>query len=108
MANSNLKKQFEEVFSKYNRSDLQCKLNTLIFFLKKANINELTEITNSINKDSIINIILETDKEVLRKQNINVSEIRRRLAESDFIKIQKIFDPKGDMVVAKLKQLLNW
>ncbi len=108
MSNNLFKKKVEEVFSDYNRSDLYCRLNTLIFFLKKANIDELTEIMNSINKNLIINKIIETDKEALKKQNINLSELRRRLTESDFNKIQKIFDPKGDIVVNKLKQLLNW
>lgn len=107
MTNKLFKKKVEEVFSEYNRSDLQCKLNTLLFFLKKANINELTEIMNSIDKKFIINKILETDKEALIKQNINISELRRRLTESDFNKIRQIFGSEGDIAVNKLKQLLN-
>ncbi len=108
MSNNLFKKKVEEVLSEYNRSDLQCKLNTLIFFLKKANINELTEIMNSVNRDLIINKILEADKKTLKEQNINISELRRRLTEADFDKIKQIFGSEGNIVVNKLKQLINW
>lgn len=102
------KKRVEEVFNEYHRTDLQTRLNTFIFYLKKGNIDELTEIMNKVNKDLIINKILEIDKETLKKHCINISELRRRLTESDFDKIRQISGQKGDIVVSKLKQLINW
>lgn len=107
MKNSLFKKRVEEVFSESHRTDLQTRLNTFIFYLKKGNVDELTEIMEKVNKDLIISRILEIDKETLKKYCINVSEIRRRLTESDFDKIRQISGSKGDIVVDKLKQLIN-
>jgi hypothetical protein len=108
MKNDLFKKGVEEVFSEYHRTDLQTRLNTFIFYLKKGNIDELSKIMDSVNKDLIINKILEFDIETLKKQCVNISEIRRRLTESDFDKIRQLSGPKGDVVVIKLKQLINW
>jgi len=102
------KKKFEEVFSQYHRADLQTRLNTFIFYLKKGNIDELSSILESVNKDLIINRILEIDKETLKKHCVNISDIRRRLTEADFDKIYQISGQKGDLVVNKLKHLINW
>lgn len=108
MTNDVFKRRFEEVFNEYERSDLPTRLNTFIFYLKKGNIDELKEITNSVNKDLIINKILEIDNETLKKQCINISELRRRLTEADLDKLRKISGPKGDILVLKIKQLINW
>lgn len=108
MTDNLLKKRFVEVFSETHRTDLQTRLNTFIFYLKKGNIDELTEIMEKVNKDLIINKILETDKETLKKHCINISELRRRLTESDFDKIRQISGEKGDIVVIKIKDLINW
>lgn len=108
MTDSLLKKRFVEVFSESHRSDLQTRLNTFIFYLKKGNIDELTDFMEKVNKDVIINKILETDKETLKKNYINISELRRRLTESDFDKIRHISGQKGDIVVIKIKELINW
>lgn len=108
MKNSKAKKKVEEVFSESLRTDLQNRLNTFIFYLKKSNVDELTEIMDKVNKDVIIDRILEIDKEALKKHCINVSEIKSRLTESDFDKIRQISGPRGDIVVNKLKQLINW
>lgn len=102
------KKGFEEIFNEYHRTDLQTRLNTFIFYLKKGNVDELKEIMNSVNKDLIINKILEIDNETLKNHCINISELRRRITESDFDKIRQIIGNKGDIVVIKFKQLLNW
>ncbi len=108
MTDSLLTKRFVEVFSDSHRSDLQTRLNTFIFYLKKGNIDELTEIMEKVNKDLIINKILETDKSTLRKHCINISELRRRLTESDLDKIRRFSGQKGDIVVIKIKELINW
>jgi len=108
MKNSQFKKKVEEVFCESHRTDLQTRLNTFIFYLKKSNIDELTEALEKVNKDVIIDRILEIDKETLKKHSINISEIRRRLTESDFDKIRQISQPRGDIVVNKLKELINW
>ncbi len=108
MTDNLLKKRFVDVFSESYRSDLQTRLNTFIFYLKKGNIDELTEIMEKVNKDVIINKILETDKDTLKKNCINISELRRRLTESDFDKIRQISGHKGDIVVIKIKELINW
>lgn len=108
MKNSKAKKKVEEVFNESLRTDLQNRLNTFIFLLKKSNVDELTEMMDKVNKDIIIDRILEIDKETLKKHCINVSEIKSRLTESDFDKIRQISGPRGDIVVNKLKQLINW
>ncbi|MEN2776557.1 hypothetical protein ABCY62_16190 [Acetivibrio clariflavus] len=108
MKNSKFKKKVEEVFNESHRTDLQTRLNTFIFYLKKINIDELTEIMSKVNIDPIIDKILETDKESLKKHCINISEIKNRLTESDFDKIRQICGQKGDVVVNKLKQLIDW
>ena len=79
-----------------------------MFYLKKGNVDELKEIMDKVNKDLIIDRILAIDKKALKEHCINTSEIRRRLTESDFDKIRQIIGPKGDIVVNKLKQLINW
>lgn len=66
MSNNLFKRSVEEVFSEFNKNDLPSKLNTLIFILKKGNIDELTEIMDSVDKDLIVNKILEIDKETLK------------------------------------------
>ncbi|WP_027621565.1 hypothetical protein [Acetivibrio clariflavus] len=108
MKNNKIKKKVEEVFNESHRTDLQTRLNTFIFYLKKSNIDELTEIMGQVNIDPIIDKILEIDKETLKNYCINFSEIKGRLTESDFDKIRLICGPKGDVVVNKLKQLLDW
>ena len=108
MKNNQFKNKVAEVFSESHRTDLQTRLNTFIFYLKKSNIDELTEALEKVNKDVIIDRILEIDRETLKKHSINISEIRRRLTESDFDKIRQISQPRGDIVVSKLKQLINW
>ncbi|NLL04911.1 MAG: hypothetical protein GX270_03800 [Clostridiaceae bacterium] len=108
MTSNLLKKRFVEVFSDSHRSDLQTRLNTFIFYLKKGNLDELNEVLSKVNKEVIINKILETDKDMLKKNCVNISELRRRLTESDFEKILHITGQKGDIVVIKIKELINW
>jgi hypothetical protein len=101
-------KRFKEVFNEYERSDLSTRLNTFIFYLKKGNVDELKGIIDSVNIDLIINKILEIDKKTLKKQGINISELRRRLTEADFEKLRQISGPKGDVLVVKIKELIGW
>ena len=108
MTNDVFKRKFEEVFNEYERSDLPTRLNTFIFYLKKGNVDELKEILASVNKDLIINKILEIDKEALKKQCLNTSELRRRLTDADFDKLRQISGPKGDVLVVKIKELISW
>lgn len=102
------KKRFEDVFNEYERSDLSTRLNTFIFYLKKGNVDELKDLIASVNIDLIINKILEFDKKTLKKQGINISELRRRLTEADFDKLRQISGPKGDVLVVKIKELIGW
>lgn len=108
MDNNFLKGNLSDVLGKINKNVLQSKLELAIYMLKKGDVDELTRLFNSTDIDLLIDKLQEIDKSTIQQLNLNSSNIKSRITDSDLNKLSQAIGRRGNEVVNKIKEILRY
>jgi hypothetical protein len=108
MDNNFLKGNLSDALGKINKNVLQSKLELAIYMLKKGDVDELTRLFNSTDIDLLIDKLQEIDKSTIQQLNLNTSNIKSRITDSDLNKLSQAIGRRGNEVVNKIKEILRY
>ena len=105
--NNNFNKKLSDLLAKMDDKITQTKINSALDMLKNGNTDELAKKIGKMDKDELLTKINEFDTSKLKDLNINISDIKDKISDSDLQKLSGLIGDKGDDIVKKLKDILK-
>ena len=96
-----------KMFEKIDQKIIAAKIEQGLEMLKNKPEGELNQKLSGVNREELLRKMNEIDTDKLKKMNINVAEIKKKITAADIEKIKRLAGKDGDIVVQKINELLE-
>ena len=104
---NNLSKQLNDMMNRIDEKVMKKKIAEAMNMLQNGKQEELARMLDKTDKKELIEKLKDVDANTIKKMNINIDEIKKKVSEEDINKFKNATDAEGKQIADKIKKLLE-